>query len=121
MGISTSTLTATLTARTRLAGRRLRLRPLAALALVAALSAGCASSSVRPAATDDGGISTRVRTALLNDSQVAAGGINVTASNGVVTLSGRVRSESERDRAVALARQTTGVSDVRSELAVGQP
>jgi osmotically-inducible protein OsmY len=38
--------------------------------------------------------------------------------NGVVTLSGRVRTAAERDRAVAVARQTTGVSDVRSELAV---
>jgi len=117
MGIATSTLIA----RIRLAGGFVRLRPFAALALVAALSAGCASRSVRPAATDDSGISTRVRTALLNDTQVAAGSINVTASNGIVTLSGRVRSEAERDRAVALARQTSGVSDVRSELAVGQP
>ena len=117
MAVSTSTLRV----RNRLAGGHARLRPLAALALVAALSAGCASTSVRPAATDDSGISTRVRTVLLNDSQVAAGNINVTASNGVVTLSGRVRSEAERDRAVALARQTSGVSDVRSELAVGQP
>ena len=112
MGSSTST------ARTR---RPARLRPLATLALVGLLAAGCSSGrAIRPA-TDDSGISTRVRTALLNDPQVAAGGINVTASNGVVTLSGRVRSESERERAVAVARQTSGVSDVRSELAVGQP
>jgi hypothetical protein len=47
MGISTSTLTA----RSRFASGRVRRRPLAALALVAALSIGCASSSVRPAAT----------------------------------------------------------------------
>jgi len=118
--MGTSTLIST--GRTLNAAARARLRRLAALALVAALSAGCASASRsgRPA-TDDSGISTRVRTVLLNDPQVAAGNINVTASNGVVTLSGRVRSEAERDRAVALARQTSGVSDVRSELAVGQP
>jgi osmotically-inducible protein OsmY len=107
------TVTLTSTARTLL-------RPLAAFAVVAVLSAGCAGKSVRPA-TDDSGISTRVRTALLNDPVVAAGNINVTATNGVVTLSGRVRSEAERDRAVAVARQTSGVSDVRSELAVSQP
>ena len=71
--------------------------------------------------TDDVGLSTRVRTALLNDPQVAAGQINVRAANGVVTLSGNVRTAAERDRAVALARQTSGVSDVRSELAVTQP
>ena len=90
------------------------------LVLTATLTVGCAGKTIRPA-TDDGGISTRVRTALLNDTQVAAGNINVTASNGVVTLSGQVRTAAERDRAVALARQTSGVSDVRSELAVTQP
>ena len=90
------------------------------LVLAATLTVGCAGKTIRPA-TDDGGISTRVRTVLLNDPQVAAGNINVTASNGVVTLSGQVRTAAERDRAVALARQTSGVSDVRSELAVSQP
>jgi hyperosmotically inducible periplasmic protein len=90
---------------------------LVALVLTLSLSVACAGKSIRPA-TDDGGITTRVRTALLNDTQVAANDINVTAVNGVVTLSGRVRSAAERDRAVAVARQTTGVSDVRSELAV---
>jgi osmotically-inducible protein OsmY len=39
----------------------------------------------------------------------------------VITLSGSVRTAVERDRAVAVARQTSGVSDVRSELAVTQP
>lgn len=91
-----------------------------ALVLTAALTVGCAGKTIRPA-TDDNGVSTRVRTALLNDTQVAAGSINVTAANGVVTLSGQVRTPAERDRAVALARQTSGVTDVRSELAVTQP
>ena len=90
------------------------------IVLVASLSVACGSKSIRPA-TDDSGISTRVRTALLNDPQVAAGNINVTAANGVVTLSGQVRTPAERDRAVAVARQTSGVNDVRSELAVSQP
>ena len=102
--------------------RTLSLKPrlLACLVLVASLSAACAGKAIRPA-TDDSGISTRVRTALLNDPQVAAGNISVSASNGVVTLSGQVRTAAERDRAVAVARQTSGVSDVRSELAVSQP
>jgi osmotically-inducible protein OsmY len=39
----------------------------------------------------------------------------------VVTLSGSVRTAAEAERAVQVARQTTGVSDVRSELAVAQP
>jgi osmotically-inducible protein OsmY len=94
--------------------------PFAVLALAASVTAACGSRSIRPA-TDDSGVSVRVRTALLNDPQVAATNITVTAANGVVTLSGRVRTPAEADRAVAVARQTSGVADVRSELAVGQP
>jgi osmotically-inducible protein OsmY len=93
------------------------LRLAATIVLTLSLSVACGGKSIRPA-TDDSGISTRVRTALLNDTQVAANDINVTAVNGVVTLSGRVRTAAERDRAVTVARQTSGVSDVRSELAV---
>jgi osmotically-inducible protein OsmY len=105
----------------RLAASRARLRSFAALVLVAALASACSSGRVSRPATDDSGISTRVRTALLNDPEVAANSINVTANNGVVTLSGSVRTAAERDRAVAVARQTSGVADVRSELAVSQP
>ena len=99
------------------------MRTAATLLLAASLSTACASARAtsRPAATDDSSVSTRVRTMLLNDPQVNGGTINVTATNGVVTLSGRVRSEAERERAVALARQTSGVTDVRSELSVTQP
>jgi len=103
-------------------GARAWTRAAATLVLAASLSVGCGSArATRPAASDDSSVSTRVRTVLLNDPQVNGGTINVTASNGVVTLSGRVRSEAERERAVALARQTSGVSDVRSELSVTQP
>jgi len=112
----------TSTTRRHQTGPRAWMRVAATLALAACLSVACGSArAVRPAATDDSSVSTRVRTVLLNDPQVNGGNINVTASNGVVTLSGRVRSEAERERAVALARQTSGVSDVRSELAVTQP
>jgi hyperosmotically inducible periplasmic protein len=112
----------TSTTRHHQTGGRTWIRAAATLALAASLSVGCGSArTLRPATTDDSSVSTRVRTVLLNDPQVNGGNINVTASNGVVTLSGRVRSEAERERAVALARQTSGVSDVRSELAVTQP
>ena len=111
----------TSTTRHHQTGARARMRAAATLVLAASLSVACGSARARPAATDDGSVSTRVRTVLLNDPQVNGGNINVTASNGVVTLSGRVRSEAERERAVTLARQTSGVSDVRSELSVTQP
>jgi hyperosmotically inducible protein len=92
---------------------------LAAVALMVTISMGC-GKTVR-LAVDDTGLSTRVRTALLNDTQVAAAGINVATANGVVTLSGTVRSEADRERAIAVARQISGVSDVQSSLAVAQP
>jgi hyperosmotically inducible protein len=100
------------------AARRTRFATALALALI--LSVGCANKSIRPA-TDDGSLTTRVRTALLNDRQVAAQNVQVVTANGVVTLSGSVRTAAERDRAVMVARQTTGVVDVRSELTVSQP
>jgi osmotically-inducible protein OsmY len=37
-----------------------------------------------------------------------------------VTLSGRVRSEEERQRAVALARETEGVKNVTDRLVIGR-
>jgi len=96
-----------------------RLTTIGVLALAATLAAGC-GKTIRPA-TDPVGVSTRVRTALLNDPQVAAREINVTSAGSVVTLSGSVRTPAEAERAVQVARQTTGVTDVRSELAVTQP
>jgi osmotically-inducible protein OsmY len=45
----------------------------------------------------------------------------VSAQDGVVTLSGSVRSAAERDRAVAIARQVSGVSDVTSNVQVAAP
>lgn len=96
-----------------------RITTIGVLALAAMLTAGC-GKTIRPA-TDPEGVSTRVRTALLNDPQVSARGINVSSANGVIVLSGNVRTAAEAERAIEVARQTTGVIDVRSELAVAQP
>jgi len=68
---------------------------------------------------DDATISTRVKTVLLNDPQIAATKIDVSTSAGVVTLSGSVKSKPEEARAIELARQITGVRDVKSTLVVG--
>ena len=92
---------------------------LLATILAAPLVAGCGKTIGET--IDDTTITTRVKTAMLNDPAVGGLSIDVDTYKGVVTLSGRVRSEAERERAVAVARQTSGVSDVRSELAVGQP
>ena len=67
---------------------------------------------------DDATITGRVKTALLNDPDVSGLRIDVDTFKGVVTLSGGVKSQSEADRAVAIARKTPGVIDVKSTLQV---
>lgn len=67
---------------------------------------------------DDATITTRVKTALLDDPDVNATRIDVNTAAGVVTLSGDVRSKGEADRAVQVARTVQGVKDVRSALKV---
>jgi osmotically-inducible protein OsmY len=83
------------------------------------LVAGCGKTIAPQSkpATDDLSITTRVKTALLNDPEIA-GKIDVATANGVVTLSGTVKSPTERDKAVAVARKVSGVTDVKSALQV---
>ena len=67
---------------------------------------------------DDATITTRVKTALLNDPQVGGLRIDVDTFKGVVTLSGSVKTKEEETKAIALARKIGGVSDVKSTLQV---
>lgn len=91
-----------------------------AVALVAStFAAGCGKSVSQ--GVDDGGITVRVRTALLNAPDVSATEIAVSTNGGVVTLSGKARSAEERDRAIDIARKINGVTDVRSNMEVPPP
>jgi hyperosmotically inducible protein len=92
---------------------------IAALVALLTLTAACAPRLA--AATDDASITARVRTVLMNDTEIAARGIEVTTSSGVVTISGTVGSADEADRALELARKVEGVRDVRSSLQVRAP
>jgi osmotically-inducible protein OsmY len=67
---------------------------------------------------DDATITGRVKTAMLNDPEVAGLKIDVDTFKGVVTLSGAVKSQIEADKAIAIARRTPGVADVKSTLQV---
>jgi osmotically-inducible protein OsmY len=67
---------------------------------------------------DDATITTRVKTALLNDPDVGVLRIDVDTFKGVVTLSGRVKTKEEEEKAVALARKISGVTDVKSTLQI---
>ena len=68
---------------------------------------------------DDATVTTRVKTAFINDKEVGAMRIDVDTFKGVVTLSGSVKSKAEEDKAVALAKTINGVVDVKSTLQVG--
>lgn len=67
---------------------------------------------------DDATITTRVKTAFINDPVVGAARIDVDSFKGVVTLSGRVKSKDEETKAIALARSIRGVTDVKSTLQI---
>ena len=60
----------------------------------------------------------RVKTAMLNDPAVGGLRIDVDTFKGVVTLSGRVKSQAERERAAMLARGISGVVEVKDSLQV---
>ena len=67
---------------------------------------------------DDATITTRVKTALLNDPVVGGLRIDVDTFKGVVTLSGRAKTKEEEAKAIALTRQIGGVTDVKSTLQI---
>lgn len=69
-------------------------------------------------ALSDGGLTARVKTALLADETVAGSRIDVDSdsSSGVVTLSGRLASQAQVDRAVEIARGIDGVARVENRL-----
>jgi osmotically-inducible protein OsmY len=92
---------------------------LLALALVAPLLVSACGKSVGEA-IDDATVTTRVKTALLNDPDVGGLRIDVDTFKGVVTLSGAVKSPGERDKAIAIAHRIGGVKDVKSTLQVQQ-
>jgi hyperosmotically inducible protein len=61
---------------------------------------------------DDATITTKVKASFVADPQVSALAITVETNNGVVTLSGVVESEAERQRAIQLAQGMEGVTRV---------
>ena len=69
-------------------------------------------------AMEDGAITAKVKTALLADPDVKGLAIDVDTKNGVVTLKGTADKAANRDRAVAIAKDTSGVKSVDSQLVV---
>jgi osmotically-inducible protein OsmY len=79
----------------------------------AAAAAAKAQETVAEAA-----LTTKIKAKMALDDSVKARAIDVTTTGSIVTLTGTVRSVPEHDRAVTLARETVGVTQVVDHLRV---
>jgi osmotically-inducible protein OsmY len=80
---------------------------------------GCAASSQKESTGeyfDDSYITTKVKTAILNEPGLKSSEINVETFKGVVQLSGFVNSQSDIDRAIVVARSVKGVKSVKNDM-----
>ena len=87
----------------------------------AALLAACAGTAKQESTgeyIDDTVLTSRVKSALLNDPGVSGLSINVETFKGTVQLAGFVKTVTERNRAVQLARDVTGVRQVKNDLLI---
>ena len=66
----------------------------------------------------DGMLTASIKTKLLADPTVGGLKINVDTANAVVTLTGNVKSQAEKETAIRLARETDGVKDVNDQLTI---
>jgi hyperosmotically inducible protein len=66
----------------------------------------------------NGAITAKIKSKMTLDDTLEAMRIDVDTSNGVVTLSGTVDTEAQRQRALQLARETDGVRQVEDRLKV---
>ena len=67
---------------------------------------------------NDDSIYNNVRIHLASDQVVKGGGINVDVKQGVVTLSGSVEEQKQKDRAAKLAKKVKGVKQVVNNLTI---
>ena len=92
-----------------------------ALLLAALLVSACASTPKQESTgqyVDDSLITTKVKTAILNEPSLKVAQITVETYKGVVQLSGFVDSAAASARAAALAREVKGVSSVKNDTRV---
>jgi osmotically-inducible protein OsmY len=91
------------------------------LAIVFVSALGCAGSATKESTGEyvtDSWITTKVKAALVEDSQVKATEVNVETFKGVVQLSGFVSSNAAMQQAVRLARGIKGVTSVRNDMRI---
>ena len=76
-----------------------------------------AAQQTRRALTD-GGLTAKIKAKMALDDAVKAHDLDVDTSGSVVTVSGRVRTDAEKQRALRLARETDGVTKVVDRIQV---
>ena len=80
---------------------------------------GCASTPKKAGTGeyfDDTVITTKVKTAILQEPSLKSAEINVETFKGVVQLSGFVNSPADINKAVEVARRVEGVSSVKNDM-----
>jgi hyperosmotically inducible periplasmic protein len=85
---------------------------------VAAPSDTAGASKTPGTIIDDTVITTKVKTALLADSDIKGLDVNVATSKGVVTLNGAVNNQAQIDRAAKIASGVEGVGSVANNLTI---
>lgn len=89
--------------------------------LAAGQKSAAAPSSNREKAqvyVDDSVITAKVKAAVFEEASLKSAEINVETSKGVVQLSGFVRSRTDINKAVAVARRVGGVKSVKNDMVV---
>ncbi|HVK56494.1 MAG TPA: BON domain-containing protein [Burkholderiales bacterium] len=82
---------------------------------------GCASTQKQEGTAeyiDDSLITTKVKTAILNEPGLKVAEINVETFKGIVQLSGFVNSATAKNEAVQVARSVKGVKSVKDDMRV---
>lgn len=101
-----------------------KLRGIAKLTVILGIFAaflGCSTTQSHESTgqyVDDSVVTTKVKSAIVNDLALKGFQINVKTYQGVVQLSGFVDSAQNADKAAELARGVTGVTDVKNDLIV---
>ena len=88
-------------------------------AMVLAVTLGCASTAKQEGTgeyVDDTVITTKVKTAILNEPTLKSAEINVETFKGVVQLSGFVTSKDAETTAVSVTRNVAGVKSVKNDM-----
>ena len=92
-----------------------------AATIVLLTATGCAvtrDQQTTGAYVDDGVITTKIKSQMLADKNVAGTSISVETLNGTVMLSGFAKNSTERATAERIARNVSGVRMVKNEIAV---